>query len=116
MENAATGMEVTIHWHGIFQNGFQYYDSVPYVTQFPIASSSTFSSGQTIYKENVQNDYTEPCTCPDVINATLNNIVELVIYDEVLLPGLYHPFHLPVMNLEYLVWRILMVEIFRDQI
>ncbi|XP_043605776.1 uncharacterized protein LOC122578009 isoform X2 [Bombus pyrosoma] len=42
MENAATGMEVTIHWHGIFQNGFQYYDSVPYVTQFPIASSSTF--------------------------------------------------------------------------
>ncbi|XP_068969054.1 uncharacterized protein [Bombus flavifrons] len=126
VENAATGMEVTIHWHGIFQNGFQYYDGVPYVTQCPIASSSTFSfvlgpaagsevaatfnnisyvepsapllsqrsSCQTICKENVQNDCTEPCTCSDVINAKLNNIVELVIYDEVPLPGLYHPFHL----------------------
>lgn len=42
VQNAAMGMEVTIHWHGLFQNGFQYYDGVPYVTQCPIASSSTF--------------------------------------------------------------------------
>ncbi|XP_006614218.1 laccase-5-like [Apis dorsata] len=42
VENAALGMEVTIHWHGLFQNGFQFYDGVPYVTQCPIASSSTF--------------------------------------------------------------------------
>lgn len=42
VQNAAMGMEATIHWHGLFQNGFQYYDGVPYVTQCPIASSSTF--------------------------------------------------------------------------
>ncbi|KOX80001.1 Laccase, partial [Melipona quadrifasciata] len=42
VENAAIGNEVTIHWHGIFQNGYQYYDGVPYVTQCPIPSSSTF--------------------------------------------------------------------------
>ncbi|XP_076302099.1 uncharacterized protein LOC143220313 [Lasioglossum baleicum] len=40
--NAAPGMEITMHWHGIFQNGFQYYDGVPYVTQCPIGSSTTF--------------------------------------------------------------------------
>ncbi|XP_016918719.2 uncharacterized protein LOC108001912 [Apis cerana] len=42
VQNAAMGMEVTMHWHGLFQNGFQFYDGVPYVTQCPIASSSTF--------------------------------------------------------------------------
>lgn len=42
VENAAAGMEVTIHWHGVFQNGYQYYDGVPYLTQCPIASASTF--------------------------------------------------------------------------
>ncbi|XP_031841015.1 uncharacterized protein LOC116430683 [Nomia melanderi] len=40
--NAASGTEVTMHWHGLFQNGYQYYDGVPYVTQCPIPSSSTF--------------------------------------------------------------------------
>lgn len=40
--NAAPGIESTIHWHGLFQNGYQYYDGVPYVTQCPIPSSSTF--------------------------------------------------------------------------
>ncbi|XP_017890302.1 laccase-like [Ceratina calcarata] len=42
VENAAAGMEVTLHWHGIFQQNFQYYDGVPYLTQCPIASASTF--------------------------------------------------------------------------
>ncbi|XP_043517240.1 oxidoreductase ptaE-like isoform X2 [Frieseomelitta varia] len=42
VENAASGNEVTLHWHGIFQNGYQYYDGVPYVTQCPIPSSTTF--------------------------------------------------------------------------
>ncbi|CAL7947013.1 unnamed protein product [Xylocopa violacea] len=42
VHNAATGLEATIHWHGIFQNNFQYYDGVPYITQCPIASPSTF--------------------------------------------------------------------------
>ncbi|KAK9307808.1 hypothetical protein QLX08_002035 [Tetragonisca angustula] len=42
VENAALGNEVTLHWHGIFQNGYQYYDGVPYVTQCPIPSSTTF--------------------------------------------------------------------------
>ncbi|XP_076755829.1 uncharacterized protein LOC143426333 [Xylocopa sonorina] len=42
VHNGATGLEATIHWHGIFQNNFQYYDGVPYITQCPIASLSTF--------------------------------------------------------------------------
>ncbi|XP_054006963.1 uncharacterized protein LOC128891497 [Hylaeus anthracinus] len=42
VENATPGTEITIHWHGLFQNGYQYYDGVPYVTQCPIPSSSTF--------------------------------------------------------------------------
>lgn len=40
--NAAPGIEATIHWHGLYQNGYQYYDGVPYVTQCPIPSSSSF--------------------------------------------------------------------------
>nr|XP_033341671.1 laccase-1-like [Megalopta genalis] len=42
VENEALGTEATIHWHGIHQNGYQYYDGVPYITQCPIPSSSTF--------------------------------------------------------------------------
>ncbi|XP_076232888.1 uncharacterized protein LOC143178243 isoform X2 [Calliopsis andreniformis] len=42
VENKVLGQEVTIHWHGIFQNGYQYYDGVPYLTQCPIPSSTTF--------------------------------------------------------------------------
>lgn len=36
------GMEVTIHWHGIWQRGSQYYDGVPFVTQCPIQQGNTF--------------------------------------------------------------------------
>ncbi|CAD1479323.1 unnamed protein product, partial [Heterotrigona itama] len=56
VENAAPGNEVTMHWHGIFQNGYQYYDGVPYVTQCPIPSSSTFrveNSGTHFYHSHV---------------------------------------------------------------
>ena len=42
VENAVHGQEVTMHWHGIFQNGYQFYDGVPYITQCPIPSSTTF--------------------------------------------------------------------------
>ncbi|XP_066596702.1 uncharacterized protein [Prorops nasuta] len=42
LENAAEGLEVTIHWHGVFQNGYQYYDGVPFITQCPIPSGNTF--------------------------------------------------------------------------
>nr|XP_034182757.1 laccase-1-like [Osmia lignaria] len=42
IENAAGGMEVVMHWHGLYQNGYQYYDGVPFVTQCPIPSSTTF--------------------------------------------------------------------------
>ncbi|XP_078044493.1 uncharacterized protein LOC144473985 [Augochlora pura] len=42
VENEAHGTEATIHWHGMHQNGYQYYDGVPYITQCPIPSSSTF--------------------------------------------------------------------------
>ncbi|XP_043281462.1 laccase-5-like isoform X2 [Venturia canescens] len=42
VENKMMGLGVTLHWHGLFQKGSQYYDGVPYVTQCPIASGNTF--------------------------------------------------------------------------
>lgn len=42
VENHMEGMEVTIHWHGIWQRGSQFYDGVPYVTQCPIQQGNTF--------------------------------------------------------------------------
>ena len=33
---------ITIHWHGVFQKDYQYYDGVPFVTQCPIVAGSTF--------------------------------------------------------------------------
>ncbi|XP_050452338.1 uncharacterized protein LOC126851972 isoform X3 [Cataglyphis hispanica] len=42
LQNEAEGLEASIHWHGIFQNGFQYFDGVPFLTQCPILSSNTF--------------------------------------------------------------------------
>lgn len=42
VENHIEGMEVTIHWHGVWQRGSQYYDGVPFVTQCPIQEGSTF--------------------------------------------------------------------------
>ncbi|XP_012277841.1 laccase isoform X2 [Orussus abietinus] len=42
VENDIEGVEVTLHWHGLFQNGFQYYDGVPQLTQCPITSRTTF--------------------------------------------------------------------------
>ncbi|XP_011642479.1 laccase-1-like [Pogonomyrmex barbatus] len=42
LKNEAEGLETSIHWHGIFQNGYQYYDGVPYLTQCPILSANTF--------------------------------------------------------------------------
>lgn len=42
VENHMEGMEVTIHWHGIWQRGTQYYDGVPFVTQCPIQQGNTF--------------------------------------------------------------------------
>ncbi|KAF7993616.1 hypothetical protein HCN44_010211 [Aphidius gifuensis] len=34
LHNAADGNELTIHWHGIYQMNYQYYDGVPFVTQY----------------------------------------------------------------------------------
>ncbi|CAG5089526.1 Similar to LCC5: Laccase-5 (Trametes villosa) [Cotesia congregata] len=42
VENHMQGMEATIHWHGVWQRGSQYYDGVPYVTQCPIQEGNTF--------------------------------------------------------------------------
>lgn len=40
--NAMEGMELTIHWHGVWQRGTQYSDGVPFVTQCPILNGNTF--------------------------------------------------------------------------
>ncbi|PSN33041.1 hypothetical protein C0J52_26096 [Blattella germanica] len=42
VQNAMEGLEVSIHWHGIWQRGSQYYDGVPFVTQCPIQQGNTF--------------------------------------------------------------------------
>ncbi|XP_034231281.1 laccase-5 [Thrips palmi] len=42
VENHMEGMELTIHWHGIWQRGTQYSDGVPFVTQCPIQQGNTF--------------------------------------------------------------------------
>lgn len=42
VDNAAEGTDTTIHWHGVFQNNYQYYDGVPHVTQCPISAPNTF--------------------------------------------------------------------------
>ncbi|KAL9707991.1 hypothetical protein quinque_011509 [Culex quinquefasciatus] len=42
VENHMEGMELTIHWHGLWQKGTQYYDGVPFVTQCPIQQGNTF--------------------------------------------------------------------------
>ncbi|KAH1017377.1 hypothetical protein HUJ05_008024 [Dendroctonus ponderosae] len=42
VENHLEGMEVTIHWHGVWQRGSQYYDGVPFVTQCPIQQGNAF--------------------------------------------------------------------------
>ncbi|KAG7209468.1 hypothetical protein KM043_015557 [Ampulex compressa] len=42
VENRMQGEEITIHWHGVYQKGYQYYDGVSFITQCPITSHSTF--------------------------------------------------------------------------
>ncbi|XP_015173568.1 PREDICTED: laccase-5 [Polistes dominula] len=42
VENAAEGTDTTIHWHGVFQKNYQYYDGVPHITQCPISAPNTF--------------------------------------------------------------------------
>ncbi|XP_015523929.1 laccase-4 isoform X1 [Neodiprion lecontei] len=40
--NLMSGQAMSIHWHGILQDGSQYYDGVPFVTQCPIADGNSF--------------------------------------------------------------------------
>ncbi|KAB0803227.1 hypothetical protein PPYR_00197 [Photinus pyralis] len=42
VENHLEGSDVTIHWHGLYHHGTQYYDGVPFVTQCPILQGNTF--------------------------------------------------------------------------
>ncbi|XP_046548487.1 laccase-1-like isoform X1 [Haliotis rubra] len=43
VHNKMEGAEgVTIHWHGVFQKGYQHHDGVSMVTQCPITAHSTF--------------------------------------------------------------------------
>ncbi|KAG7209471.1 hypothetical protein KM043_015558 [Ampulex compressa] len=42
VRNQIHGAGVSIHWHGIFQKGSQYYDGVPFLTQCPINDYNTF--------------------------------------------------------------------------
>ncbi|EFN87980.1 Laccase-4 [Harpegnathos saltator] len=42
VENRMSGSSLSIHWHGLFQNKFQYYDGVPFLTQCPISGGNVF--------------------------------------------------------------------------
>ncbi|XP_053593021.1 uncharacterized protein LOC103578078 [Microplitis demolitor] len=42
VENMAEGIATTMHWHGLYQENYQHYDGVPFVTQCPIESFDTF--------------------------------------------------------------------------
>ncbi|KAF7993615.1 hypothetical protein HCN44_010210 [Aphidius gifuensis] len=42
LKNMADGQDMTIHWHGIYQMNYQHYDGVPFVTQCPIQSGTSF--------------------------------------------------------------------------
>uniref|UniRef100_A0A0C9RPZ9 ASO_0 protein n=1 Tax=Fopius arisanus TaxID=64838 RepID=A0A0C9RPZ9_9HYME len=42
VNNRAIGTSISIHWHGVYQKNYQYYDGVPFVTQCPITQGSTF--------------------------------------------------------------------------
>lgn len=42
VKNNIDAMEVTVHWHGIWQKDYQYYDGVPFLTQCPIPSGTKF--------------------------------------------------------------------------
>ncbi|CAK9828077.1 Oxidoreductase OpS5 [Anthophora retusa] len=89
VENAALGMEVTIHWHGIFQKGSQYYDGVPYLTQCPIPSSSTFrydfiveNSGTHFYHSHVATHMLDGQVGSLIVKDPPNKNPLLSLYDE----------------------------------
>ncbi|XP_063975905.1 uncharacterized protein LOC135161864 isoform X2 [Diachasmimorpha longicaudata] len=42
VHNKAVGTGITIHWHGLYQQNYQHYDGVPFVTQCPISHGTTF--------------------------------------------------------------------------
>ncbi|XP_032673769.1 laccase-4-like [Odontomachus brunneus] len=42
VENRMSGTGMSIHWHGVLQKGFQYYDGVPFLTQCPILNGDKF--------------------------------------------------------------------------
>ncbi|RZF37807.1 hypothetical protein LSTR_LSTR007169 [Laodelphax striatellus] len=42
VHNMMDGLELTIHWHGLWQRGTQYSDGVPMLTQCPILFGNTF--------------------------------------------------------------------------
>ncbi|XP_043254604.1 laccase-3-like [Colletes gigas] len=89
VKNAAPGLEVTIHWHGIFQKGYQYYDGVPYVTQCPIPSSSTFryefkvqNSGTHFYHSHMSTFMLDGQYGPLIVRDTPSQERHLNLYDE----------------------------------
>ena len=89
VENGVIGQEVTIHWHGIFQNGYQFYDGVPYITQCPIPSSSTFryqfgadNSGTHFYHSHISTHMLDGQYGPLIIKDAPSENPFYHLYDE----------------------------------
>lgn len=64
VENHMEGMELTIHWHGIWQRGTQYSDGVPFVTQCPIQQGNTFRYQMEAGNEGTHFWHAHSGTCP----------------------------------------------------
>ncbi|XP_011300918.1 L-ascorbate oxidase isoform X2 [Fopius arisanus] len=87
--NRAHGSGLTIHFHGIYQNGYQYYDGVPFVTQCPISFGSTFrykwraqNSGTHFYHAHTGLHKSGGVEGAIVIRSTKNMEVNAKYYDE----------------------------------
>lgn len=77
VENHMEGMEVTIHWHGVWQRGSQYYDGVPYVTQCPIQEGNTFRWAQDCEFTVTKLYKRKPITCSSILIGNIHQKVSL---------------------------------------
>ncbi|XP_015605758.1 uncharacterized protein LOC107272784 [Cephus cinctus] len=89
VNNKMDGTEVSLHWHGLFQNGYQYYDGVPYVTQCPITHRTTFryrfvakNSGTHFYHSHIATQKIDGQYGSLVVRDTPSNDPHYHLYDE----------------------------------
>ncbi|XP_044004077.1 laccase-1-like [Aphidius gifuensis] len=87
--NNAEGIGVSLHYHGLFQNNYQYYDGVPYVTQCPIQGFTKFryqfkvkQSGTYFWHSHVQTHRLDGQYGAFIIRDLSENEPNINLYDE----------------------------------